>query len=64
MDSEHSAIFQAMAGSPAAIERVVLTGSGGPFRGRTPRNSKGNGRRGPRSSDLADGPEITVDLAT
>ena len=35
VDSEHSAIFQAMAGSPAAVERVVLTGSGGPFRGRS-----------------------------
>jgi 1-deoxy-D-xylulose-5-phosphate reductoisomerase len=36
VDSEHSAIFQALQGSPAdAVERVVLTGSGGPFRGRT-----------------------------
>jgi 1-deoxy-D-xylulose-5-phosphate reductoisomerase len=35
VDSEHSAIFQAMQGSPpAAVERLVLTGSGGPFRGR------------------------------
>ncbi len=34
VDSEHSAIFQAIQGSPPdAIERVVLTGSGGPFRG-------------------------------
>jgi 1-deoxy-D-xylulose-5-phosphate reductoisomerase len=36
VDSEHSAIFQALQGSPpGAVERVVLTGSGGPFRGRT-----------------------------
>lgn len=36
VDSEHSAIFQAMQGSPpGAVERIVLTGSGGPFRGRT-----------------------------
>jgi 1-deoxy-D-xylulose-5-phosphate reductoisomerase len=35
VDSEHSAIFQALQGSPAgAVERLVLTGSGGPFRGR------------------------------
>src|SRR5207248_5834258 len=35
VDSEHSAIFQALPGTPAAqVERVVLTGSGGPFRGR------------------------------
>ncbi|HVS35745.1 MAG TPA: 1-deoxy-D-xylulose-5-phosphate reductoisomerase [Gemmataceae bacterium] len=35
VDSEHSAIFQAMqAGPPGAVERIVLTGSGGPFRGK------------------------------
>ena len=33
VDSEHSAVFQAMAGSdPATIERIILTASGGPFR--------------------------------
>lgn len=33
VDSEHSAVFQAITGSdPAAIERIVLTASGGPFR--------------------------------
>lgn len=66
VDSEHSAIFQAMrAGSPGEVERVVLTASGGPFRGR-------------KAADLADvtvdealqhptwrmGPKITVDSAT
>jgi 1-deoxy-D-xylulose-5-phosphate reductoisomerase len=36
VDSEHSAIFQAMqSGTVAEIERVVLTASGGPFRGQT-----------------------------
>ncbi len=36
VDSEHSAIFQALQGSPpGAVERIVLTGSGGPFRGHT-----------------------------
>src|SRR5262249_4454058 len=63
VDSEHSAVFQALAGSPTAVERIVLTGSGGPFRGR---------------KDLGDvtveqalahptwrmGPKITVDSAT
>jgi 1-deoxy-D-xylulose-5-phosphate reductoisomerase len=34
VDSEHSAIFQVLQGSCAdAVERVVLTASGGPFRG-------------------------------
>jgi 1-deoxy-D-xylulose-5-phosphate reductoisomerase len=33
VDSEHSAVFQAIAGAdPAGIERIVLTASGGPFR--------------------------------
>lgn len=33
IDSEHSAIWQCLAGeSPAAVERLVLTASGGPFR--------------------------------
>jgi 1-deoxy-D-xylulose-5-phosphate reductoisomerase len=35
VDSEHSAIFQALqAGSIDEVERLVLTGSGGPFRGK------------------------------
>src|SRR5437660_957935 len=35
VDSEHSAIFQAMTGHTAEdVARVVLTASGGPFRGR------------------------------
>jgi 1-deoxy-D-xylulose-5-phosphate reductoisomerase len=33
VDSEHSAVFQVLAGAdPEAIERIILTGSGGPFR--------------------------------
>jgi 1-deoxy-D-xylulose-5-phosphate reductoisomerase len=37
IDSEHSAIFQAIQGSPGrdALELIVLTGSGGPFRGKS-----------------------------
>ncbi|NLJ91191.1 MAG: 1-deoxy-D-xylulose-5-phosphate reductoisomerase, partial [Clostridiales bacterium] len=36
VDSEHSAIFQALNGeSPKDIERIILTASGGPFRGKT-----------------------------
>lgn len=35
VDSEHSAVFQALqCGKPAEVERVVLTASGGPFRGK------------------------------
>ncbi len=36
VDSEHSAIAQALrAGAPSEVRRLVLTASGGPFRGRT-----------------------------
>lgn len=36
VDSEHSAIFQSLNGEPAdKIEKILLTASGGPFRGRT-----------------------------
>lgn len=36
VDSEHSAIAQCLrAGSPAEVRRLVLTASGGPFRGRS-----------------------------
>jgi 1-deoxy-D-xylulose-5-phosphate reductoisomerase len=66
VDSEHSAVFQCLEGRPReTIESVVLTASGGPFRGRN-------------RSELVDvtpddalahptwsmGPKITVDSAT
>jgi 1-deoxy-D-xylulose-5-phosphate reductoisomerase len=66
VDSEHSALHQLIAGAaPGTIERLVLTASGGPFRGR-------------RRDDLADvtpadalahptwamGGKITIDSAT
>lgn len=36
IDSEHSAVFQCLQGAPAgALADVILTASGGPFRGRT-----------------------------
>lgn len=36
VDSEHSAIFQALrSGEPSEVKRIILTSSGGPFRGRT-----------------------------
>src|SRR5438034_292255 len=66
VDSEHSAAFQCLEGrSPESVHTLVLTGSGGPFRGRA-------------RDELADvtpaealahptwrmGPKITVDSAT
>lgn len=36
VDSEHSAIFQSLNGEPKGrVEKILLTASGGPFRGRT-----------------------------
>jgi len=36
VDSEHSAIFQCLAGEdPRTVEKIYLTASGGPFRGKT-----------------------------
>lgn len=36
VDSEHSAIFQCLIGEPPeAVDKILLTASGGPFRGRT-----------------------------
>jgi 1-deoxy-D-xylulose-5-phosphate reductoisomerase len=36
VDSEHSAVFQAMrSGTAREVQRILLTGSGGPFRGAT-----------------------------
>ena len=40
VDSEHSAIWQCLVGEPAgSVARLVLTASGGPFRGRDPERS-------------------------
>jgi 1-deoxy-D-xylulose-5-phosphate reductoisomerase len=37
VDSEHSAIFQCLAGEDGnAVEKIILTASGGPFRGKSP----------------------------
>lgn len=66
VDSEHSAIFQCLMGERhESIERILLTASGGPFRGRT--------REGLKDMQAADalkhpnwsmGSKITIDSAT
>jgi 1-deoxy-D-xylulose-5-phosphate reductoisomerase len=66
VDSEHSALFQCLEGrDPRTVDSVVLTASGGPFRGRA--------RDDLQSVTLAEalahptwsmGPKITVDSAT
>ncbi|WP_339731231.1 1-deoxy-D-xylulose-5-phosphate reductoisomerase [uncultured Gimesia sp.] len=66
VDSEHNAIFQALqAGRPQEVKRVILTASGGPFRGATLSELE---HVTPESA-LAHptwemGPKITIDSAT
>jgi 1-deoxy-D-xylulose-5-phosphate reductoisomerase len=66
VDSEHSAIWQCLVGEPrASIRRLVLTASGGPFRGR----SAAEVHDVEPEAALAHptwrmGPKITVDSAT
>ena len=65
VDSEHSALHQCLAGQSAPPERLVLTGSGGPFRGR----SAAELRTVTVEDALAHptwsmGPKITVDSST
>lgn len=66
VDSEHSAIFQAMqAGRPGEVERVVLTASGGPFRGRKRAELEDvTAAEALRHPTWCMGPKITVDSAT
>lgn len=66
VDSEHSAIFQAMrAGRPSEVRRVILTSSGGPFRGKSTRElAEVTGEQALRHPTWKMGPKISVDSAT
>ncbi len=66
VDSEHSAIFQAMqCGRPSEVERVVLTASGGPFRGKSHAElEEVTVEDALRHPTWNMGPKITVDSAT
>jgi len=66
VDSEHSAIFQALAGSkPSEVRRIVLTASGGPFRGRSRAElEEVTVDDALRHPTWQMGPKITVDSAT
>jgi len=66
VDSEHSAIYQAMqCGRPAEVARVVLTASGGPFRGkRRSELAKVTVDQALKHPTWRMGPKITVDSAT
>ena len=66
VDSEHSAIFQTLQGCPPeAVERIVLTASGGPFRGRSRADlARVTVAEALRHPTWRMGPKITVDSAT
>jgi len=66
VDSEHSAIFQAMqAGSRNEVRRIILTSSGGPFRETNPAELREVTLEQALSHPVWDmGPKITVDSAT
>ena len=66
VDSEHSAVFQALTGYTAAdVTRVVLTGSGGPFRGKTAAELEAaTPEQALRHPTWKMGPKITIDSAT
>jgi 1-deoxy-D-xylulose-5-phosphate reductoisomerase len=66
VDSEHSAVFQAMrSGSPREVQRILLTGSGGPFRGATPEELQNVTVEQALAHPVWNmGPKITIDSAT
>ncbi len=66
IDSEHSAIFQCMKGEQqSAVEKIILTASGGPFRGKTATQlahvTKAQALKNP---NWQMGAKITIDSAT
>lgn len=66
VDSEHSAIFQALIGHSAdEVEKVVLTASGGPFRGKSRRQlEQVSVQEALKHPTWQMGPKITIDSAT
>ncbi|MEO5986635.1 MAG: 1-deoxy-D-xylulose-5-phosphate reductoisomerase [Candidatus Limnocylindria bacterium] len=66
IDSEHSAIWQCLVGERIEdVERLVLTASGGPFRGRSPETLDGvTPTEALAHPTWRMGPKITVDSAT
>lgn len=65
VDSEHSAIFQCLVGELSAIDKILLTASGGPFYGKTigelGKVSPADALKHPNWNM---GPKVTVDSAT
>jgi len=66
VDSEHSAIYQSLAGEDRkAIKRLILTGSGGPFRGKSPEQLAGvTVEEALKHPNWNMGRKVTIDSAT
>jgi 1-deoxy-D-xylulose-5-phosphate reductoisomerase len=66
VDSEHSALYQLVADQgPGTVEKLVLTASGGPFRGRTAEDLRGVTREEALGHPTWDmGAKNTIDSAT
>lgn len=66
VDSEHSAIFQSLAGAPnGSLKKILLTASGGPFFGKTINELKNvTAKEALKHPNWSMGAKITVDSAT
>lgn len=66
VDSEHSAIFQALHGENSArVEKILLTASGGPFRGRTREELTDiTAEDALKHPNWTMGPKVTIDSAS
>lgn len=67
VDSEHSAIFQCLHGyqRKSEVQRLIITASGGPFRGRTTEELRSvTAEEALRHPNWTMGPKITIDSAT
>ena len=67
VDSEHSAIFQCLQGKPsnAAVKKIILTASGGPFFGKTKKDlEKVTVKQALNHPNWSMGAKITIDSAT
>ncbi|MDX2430221.1 MAG: 1-deoxy-D-xylulose-5-phosphate reductoisomerase, partial [Bacteroides sp.] len=66
VDSEHSAIFQCLTGEPPySVEKLILTASGGPFRGRDRASLQNvSPEEAINHPNWCMGPKITIDSAS
>ncbi|HBD85941.1 MAG TPA: 1-deoxy-D-xylulose-5-phosphate reductoisomerase [Clostridiales bacterium] len=65
VDSEHSAIFQCLSGRAAELKQILLTGSGGPFRGMARKETENvRPEQAVRHPNWHMGAKISVDSAT